>query len=421
MREIEPLERDVIATDSARRTREAAPRRARPARRSRSIVVRSNVRVVAILVAMAGVAAADPRPTLDDFYERTRTRDEGFGDASWLLHMIAGVQTANPSVEAAEPAFATGGRLGIEAGLRGGRASVVRTLLAADVLRVGSSGQWLADAEWQSTAFTAFGRERDDTGLHLSLASTLARRNELRPTDVVEFQRIPYYLVDVEGEATAIGPRIDKDGNLALPVGVANRMRWSLDGATLERRTTVSGAIAYRGFAKQMRNHAQLDFLRAKYTSWDVTGGDASALTLSAGYQRLPYGLDTLPLWALVGYEWAGDRSGAVVQIGMDLPFRGFEFVPELERHLELDPMTATFRRVTTGRFAFRHTYGPVRYGVTYEAASLEQGERFHAITPIAGVTHAGFHLGLSYRFVIAGETMTTARDRFGVALDRRF
>lgn len=378
------------------------------------------MRVVAILVAMCGVAVAEPRPTLDDFYERTRTRQDGFGDADWLFHVIAGAQTANPSVDTAEPAVATGGRLGLEAGLRGDGASVMRTMLAADVLRVGSTGQWLADLEWQSTAFTALGRRNDDTGLHLSFASNLARRNELRPTDVLEFQRLPYYLIDVEGEATPVGAKLDKDSHLALPIGVTNRMRWSLDGAMLERRTAVSGAIAARGFAKQMRNHAQLDFLRVKYTSWDVTGGDASAVTLSAGYQRLPLGLDTLPLWALFGHEWAGDRSGAVVQLGMDLPFRGFEFVPEFERHLELDPMTATFRRVTTGRIAVRHTYGPLRYGVTYEAASLEQGEKFQAITPVAGIGHMGFHLGLQYRFVVAGETMTT-RDRFGLALDRRF
>lgn len=75
--------------------------------------------------------------------------------------------------------------------------------------------------------------------------------------------------------------------------------------------------------------------------------------------------------------------------------------------------------RVTTGKLAVEHRIAFLAYGVAYEAAALETGERFHAITPMLGARYAGFELDVDYRFVVAGETMTTPRDRFSLALLR--
>lgn len=385
----------------------------------------------------ASAAIADPRPTLDEFYERTREREDGFDacigycDGTYLASFLVGAQTANPSTDAAEPRVATGLRLGIDLGMRGSRPEMVRAKLWADVLRINADGTWIEDLAGHFTAFKLFGRERDDTGLHLSFDSIAASRTELRPGDVARLQRVPYRSIDTELEAAPIGPEVDKDGNIALPIGVAYRLRAPQDGGGLQHRTTISGALAIRGFVKSQRTHAQLDLLRVKQTWWSVPGGDAGATTVSAGYQRLPYGLDTLPLCALVGYQWAGDRSGVVAQVGMDLPLStaigDIELAPAFERHLELDPDTAMFRRVSSVRMAVRHRYSIVQWGVAYEAALVEDERRLHAITPELGLTYEGFQLGVNYRFTIARDEPTTMmsttlpRDRFSIALDRAF
>ncbi len=361
---------------------------------------------VIMVAASATAASADPRPTLDDFFERTRTRDDGFGDADYLLHAIVGGQTATPST------LAVGARFGVEAGVRGRPADMVRTKLWLDVLRVNATGVWITDAAWQLTAFRA------TPFVHLSFDSLVGRRTELGTSEVIELQRDPYDTFDAEAEAAAIGPKIDKDASISFALGVANRLRRSIDSdAGLERRTAVSGVIAARAFAKGLRTHAQLDFARLKYTNWDVVGGTASAFTLSTGYQRLPVGLDTLPLWVLVGYEWAGERQGAVIQTGMDLTYAGVTFAPELARHLELDPATAMFHRVTSGRIGLRHTLRYVAYGATYEAGSIEDGESFQAFTPQISARYQGFELGVRCRFT----TTPMLANRFSLALDRGF
>lgn len=401
--------------------------------------------IVGVAFAMtAGTAPtwAQPRPTLDDFFERTRERDQGFDacvgycDGHFLATLLVGAETANPSTDADRPAPATGARLGGELGVRKG-VDVARTRLWADVLRVNGDGQWLTDVAWQVTAFKAIGHrdpDEDDEGWQLALDNVVAQHSELRPVDVARLQQVPYRSVDSEAEIAPIGPKVDKDGHLAIPVGVANRITWPIDGGPLERKTSVSAAIAIRGFPKDDVHHAQFDVLRLKRTAWDVPGGTATAWTISAGYQRLPVGIDTLPLWALIGYEWAGGRSGVTAQIGMDLPLATahgtFEIAPRFERHLEVDPMTATAMRVTAGGIAVRHELGPVRWGVGYEAVAVEGGARIHAITPELGVAFYGLELGLSYRFTFARrdpatpvDPMTTAvpRDRFEVAVDHRF
>jgi hypothetical protein len=387
----------------------------------------------------ASTALADPRPTLDEFYERTREREAGFDacigycDGTWLASFLMGAQTANPSTQAAAPRLATGIRFGVDLGVRGTRPEVVRAKLWADVLRINADGTWITELAGHVTAFKAFEGPNDDVGLHVSFDSVAARRTELRPSDVASLQRVPYRSLDTELELAPIGPKVDKDASIALPLGVAYRLRAPLDGGQLQHRTSMSGALAFRGFAKQLRTHAQLDALRVKYTRWEVAGGDAAATTLSTGYQRLPAGIDTLPLWALVGYQWAGDRHGVVAQLGMDLPlstpFGSFEIAPAFERHFELDPATARFRRVTAARVSLRHRIAFVQWGVAYEAALVESQRRLHAITPELAVIYRGFELGMQYRFIVSDEAMldpavmrsATPKDRFGVSLDRRF
>jgi hypothetical protein len=118
----------------------------------------------------------------------------------------------------------------------------------------------------------------------------------------------------------------------------------------------------------------------------------------------------------------------------MDLPiptdYGAFEIEPKYERHLEVDPMTATAMRVSAGGVRVTHVLGPVRWGVDYAAVSVDGGARLHAITPELGVAFYGLELGLSYRFTFARrepaapvDPMTSAmpRNRFEVALDHRF
>jgi len=368
-----------------------------------------------VVLVLAATAAADPRPTLDDFYERTRTRQDdfdrciGYCDGRLLATLLVGAETATPDAE-----VGYGGRIGMEGGVRGDGPDIARAKLWGSVLRVDASGRWLSDLAGHLTAFKSYGEDRDDTGLNLSLDALVDHHDELRLADIAALQMASSSTVDTEAEVAYLGPKLDKDGHITAALGVANRIRWS--GGEVQRRTSVSFALADRAFVRGMRNHAQLDFLRAKYTSWDTGAHD---VTLSTGYQRLPEGLDTLPLWLLVGYEWTGSRSGLVAQIGMDLTYNGVRITPGFERHLELDPMTNAFTRVTSGRFGISHRLGFLDYGIAYEAASIEHGARFHALTPRVGIAYAGFELGVEYRVMLAS-TMEL-RNRFALALDRRF
>jgi hypothetical protein len=360
------------------------------------------VRLVVLSLVIARTAAADP--SLDDFYERTRDRDVGFGDSDRILAIVAGAQTANPSTDALMPHLASGIRLGVAAGVRRER-DVVKTELWADVLRVHETGDWFTDLGWHTTAFRAW------DVLHLSADALVARRSEIQPSDVAELQLDPYETVDVEAEAAPIGPRIDKDAHLAFPIGVANRLRW--DDAGMSRKTTVSAAVAARGFPKDIRHHAQLDVLRVKRTDWD----GVAAWTLSAGYQRLPMGIDTLPIWALVGYEWAGDRSGAVWQVGGAYERPNLSIGPSIERHFELDPRTGDFARVDSAKLAYRQRMGPVLWGLALEAVSIEDRGSLRALTPEAGVAIHGVELVARYRLAWTHDLMFPA-DRFTVGLD---
>jgi hypothetical protein len=374
--------------------------------------------VLTLLVGEAATYGDAPRPSLDDFYERTRERDEGFSacigycDGHYLAAVMIGAQTANPSNDALEPELATGVRLGADVGVRDDGVGIARSQLWADVLRVNSTGAWLTDLGWHSTAFDEFGKRGRDA-VHVSLDTVLAHRTELQPSDIADFIAQPYSLADVEAEVTPTGPYLDKDTLIALPIGVAERVRWN-DAMPLQHRTTISAAIAGRGFPKGLRHHAQLDFLRVKHTDW---GDGASAWTVSAGYQRLPYGIDTLPIWTLVGYEWAGPRRGITAQIGGALRLPNLEIGPSYERHLELDPRTAMFERVTSARLGFRHRVGPVRWGAAIEHISLEAEGSLTALTPEVGVLVHDVELGVRYRFAWT-ETVMFPAQRFNLSLD---
>ena len=366
-------------------------------------MARSGVRLVIALVVIA--RTADAEPSLDDFYERTRDREVAFGDADRLASLVVGAQTANPSTDELMPHLATGVRIGAQLGARREK-DLVKTELWADLLRIHDTGAWFTDLGWHTTAFEAL------DVLHLSADTLVARRSEIQPSDVAELQLTPYETVDAEAEATPIGPRLDKDAFLALPIGVANRLRWDDTGMT--RKTTISGAIAARGFPKDIGHHAQLDLLRLKHTDWD---GRAGAWTVSAGYQRLPMGIDTLPIWALVGYEWAGDRHWAVWQVGGAYEKPWLSIGPSVERHFELDPRTGMFARVDSGKLAYRQRAGHVLWGLAVEAVSIENRGSLRAVTPEAGVDVHGVELVARYRLAWTQDLMFPA-DRFTIGLD---
>lgn len=379
---------------------------------------------VALAVASAP-AAADPGPTLGDFYDRTRLRYDGFTDCIAYLgycdgHYLAalriGAETANPSTDELHPQLATGLRIGADLGALRGEHDLVRTQLWADVLRVNSTGAWLTDLGWHLTAFEVLGRRRDDSGMHLSFDNVIARRTEITPSDVAELQLDPYETIDTEAEVAPTGPYVDKDGFLALPIGVANRLRWS-DGLAMERRTSISGALAIRAFPHDLRQHAQLDVLRVKHTDWSLAAGSAEAWTFSAGYQHLPDGIDTLPIWALVGYELAGPKQGVVYRLGGAIDVDGVSFGPEVERTFELDPRTATFARVDSGRVRLAQQISWLRWGLAYETVSIDGGGSLRALTPELGIVVRGLTIGARCRFAWTSDLMFPAQ-RFSLSLD---
>jgi hypothetical protein len=385
-----------------------------------------------VLVLLAHAAAADPRPALDEFYARTEDRAEGFDggctgrcDGRYLAGFLIGAETANPSTDALRPRLASGARLGVDLGVRD-ETDVLRVKMWADVLRVHDDGTWITDLASQLTAFKAFGAPRAP-GVQFSLDAQAARRTELQPADFAELQRDPYTVVDAEAEVAPIGDRFDKDTNWAFPIGVANRLRWDDNATSVERRTAISGAIAFRGFVDGVLHHYQFDALRLKYTDWSVPGGRASSWTVSAGWQRLSPGIDWLHIWLLAGYEWTGARSGPVAQLGAEMRFptsRGAVAIgPVFEEHLEIDPLTAHFSRVYHGRLYARHELGRLKWGVAYEAVVIDGGE-LQAVTPEVAVGISGFELGLRYRLAYLRDDRPMGfppGDRFNVALDWLF
>lgn len=380
-------------------------------------------------------ARAEPRPALDDFYDRTRGRAEGFEDClgycdgQHVAAFLVGAQMADPTTDAVQRALAYGGRLGVDLGVFFGRYDVARTKLWADFLHVASTDDSVTDLAWQSTWFAALA-EPGETGLHLSLDTLLASRTELEPSDFAELQLVPYRSADVELEAAPTGGKIDKDAFFALPLGVSSRLRWTPDGATLERRRSASAAVAFRGFLHQVRHHYQLDVLRVKRTEWEVPGGEASSWTLSAGYQRLSPDVEWLQIWLLAGYSWSqgeNTRRGAVAQLGAEMRFPTesgeLELGPMYEAHFALDQRSARFSRVHEIRSYYRQRLDLLRWGLAYQFVALEDFARLHALTPELGVRVLGVDLTGRYRISAVSDARYPgmAEDRFLLAADFLF
>ncbi len=178
---------------------------------------------------------------------------------------------------------------------------------------------------------------------------------------------------------------------------------------------------------KQVRHHYQLDVLRVKRTNWDVLGGDASAWTLSAGYQRLSPDVDWLQIWLLGGYTWNhgdNDARGVVLQLGAETKFPtedgAVEIGPMYEAHYVLDQRTARFARVHEVRLYYRHSLGPAHWGLAYQAVSLEDVATLHALSPELGVKVLGLDLTARYRFSLVHDERFAgaAANRFNISAD---
>lgn len=372
-------------------------------------------------------ADAEPRPTLDDFYDRTRSRAEGFEhclgycDGEHLAAFLIGAQVADPTTDAVQRAVAYGGRFGVDLGVFFGRYDIARTKLWADVLRVPDQNQTITDLAWQNTWFWT-SAEPGDTGVHLSLDTLFTKRSELEPSDLAELQLVPYRSADAEVEATPVGGMVDKDVFLAVPVGAATRLRWSEDGPIIERRQSFSGALALRGFPRRVRHHYQFDVLRLKRTAWEVRGGDATAWSASLGYQRLSPDVDWLQIWLLAGYAWnsgANDARGVLAQLGAETRFPlesgEVEVGPMYEAHFVLDQRSAKFARVHEVRLYYRQRWGRLRWGLAYQGVALEDLAKLHALTPELGASFFGLDLGVRYRYAIVRD------ERFPGMPDHRF
>jgi hypothetical protein len=385
------------------------------------------------VVLIASSAGAEPRPALDDFYDRSRSRAHGFTDClghcdgQSLAAFLVGAQVADPSTDAVQRALAYGGRLGVDLGVLFGRYDIARTKLWADVLHVDETDDTITDLAWQSTWFFA-SAEPGEAGVQLGLDTLLTQRTELEPSDVAQFQLVPYRAADIEFEVAPVGAKIDKDAFVALPFGVARRVRWNQeDDQTLERRTTLAGAFALRGFPSKIAHHYQFDMLRVKRTFWEVPGGDASAWTISAGYQRLSPDVEWLQIWLLGGYAWhaaAEDRNGFVWQLGAETAFPTkdgrIEVGPMYEAHFALDQGTARFSRVHEFRLYYRHTLASLHWGLSYHTVDLEKIATLHALTPQAGVLLLGMDLTARYRisFLRDERFAGAAQDRFNFSAD---
>lgn len=387
----------------------------------------------ALLGLLTSTAQAFERPSLDDFYERTRSRAAafeqctGYCDGRWLLQALVGGQVANPSTDELRPALAEGLRLGLDGGYRPNDQSVLRAQAFADVLWVHSTDDLFTDLVWHGTAFYSTTDHRfEDGGLHLSADAVAAERTELTPADFAELVPRSYRLLDGEAEVTPVGPRVDKDAHIAFPLGAAWRRRWALeDGDVLEDRRTLSGAVAFRGFPKLRGDHLQLDALRVTRVDWDTPGGDAHAWRLSLGYQRLSPDLPGTELWILGGYGWhegANQKSGWLTQVGV-----AFHPVPEHsaglghEAWFGLDPGTNRFERLHRTSAHYRFDNGTWRAGVAWDRVS-RGGAVLHVAIPEAGYRPAwlfGLMLGGRVRIgAFDGEGPAPEDERYELSLD---
>lgn len=398
----------------------------------------------AATAALALPARAQDRAAMDDFYARTRGRHVGFEGCAlgycdgWrLLQALVGAQVANPSTDVLDPALAEGLRLGLDAGLRGGY-SVARARAWADLLWVGASGERLTEYVGQLTGFmTTAGPGAP--GVHLQLDTQIAAREELEPQDFAELQRNPYSVLDVEGEVALVGPKVDKEAFIALPFGVAQRVRWrDVDGGAItEQRRTLSGAVALRAFQKKNRFHYQLELARLTHMRWDLPAGSAQAWRTQLGYQQLSPDIPGVQLWILFGWAWldgSRDDDGFITRLGVDIDFDDLDgggLGPHLgaahyQRDFTLARDTLRFRAVDQVRLYYGTTaWAPVRVGVGYELASVDEVGSLHVLQPqIAWQPFArlGLEIGASVRLRMrsddAVDAAVPASQRFQLQMD---
>lgn len=371
--------------------------------------------------------------------------------SSWALVLLAGAQVGNPSTDAIRPALAEGPRLGLDATYGFSALDVVRARAWVDWLHVNDTGQSVTDLAAETQGFVAVAPDAD-LGVDASLDVLAAQREELTPDDFAQFQVHPYRVVDAEAELCPRGPKVDKDGRVALPIGYARRERWDLrtaGGPGSESRDTLSAAAALRGVQPGRRAHVQLDVLRVTRTLWRLPGGEADGWALTAGYQRLSPGIDELQIWLLAGYGWydgraeaasTGDvparhhaqgplaQTGAVVDLGDapgDLQFRG-----GFDAHFEPDRAagsTGRFARLLQWRAGYGQRAGWLRWDLDVEGVALDRVATLHAVTPALAVEPWGrdaLSVGLRYRFAVAHDERRADapdRDRFSMGVDWAF
>jgi len=420
-----------------------APRPPRP-RARRALAAATTLTALLIGPGACGLASAFDHPALDDFYARTRLRSEGLQrcdalcEGDYVLRFILGAQVANPSTDRLQPRLAEGLRLGADTGLTLNAWSLTRTQLWADVLRVQQGGELITDLTLHHTTFYSTAEDRYDEALHLSADVVLASSAELQPDDFADLRLQPYEVVDTELEAALIGPKIDKGGNLALPLGVSLLRRFDLDERPTEDRLGVSAAIALRGFPHLLDTprddrgrHYQLDFLRASWVGWATPAGDASALRLTAGYQRLSPGIPGFEIELLAGYGWhdgANAPGGAVLETSVEQELTEALVVGAgYDTWFALDRRTLAFSRVHDARLFTDLDLDGLAFGLSWEYVDTGDAGWLHQVQGRVSWHPRwayGLGAGVRYRLQLLRDPRRpepNGAERFNMSLDYLF
>ena len=398
-------------------------------------------RAALVLLLLTETAGAFENPALDDFYARTAARTQGFKDCAaprdcqYVLRFLLGTQVANPSPDQLHPKLAEGLRLGGDAGVTLTPLSVTRTAAWVDLLRVQETGERLRELTLKHTTFYTTAEDRHDAALNVSLDLLAGERSELGARDYAELQLEPYRILDGELELAAIGPPVDKDGNLAFPVGVAYRQRYDEEGDLTETRTSLSGAIAVRAFPNLLdtpdearRRHYQLDVLRLTRVDWDTEAEDAAAWRLSAGYQRLSPGIPGFDIWLLIGYGWheaANEATGWLAQLGAEQTIAdAHQAGVAYDGWFALDRAAGRFERTHNTRLFYRYERGGVSAGLSYEYVAVEGRGALHS-GMVRGSWHPewayGLGLGVRQRVALAEDKQAPEQERVNLSLDWLF
>lgn len=374
------------------------------------------------------------RPSLDDFYERGRTRaacmergirgEEAACDPGRTVAFLVGGEIADPVIDGRR-AVAIGAHVGLDAGLAWGRYDLVRSRAWIGLLRAGSGSKLLTDVTFDTALFQTIAPElHDGLGLHLALAPRLVQRAELEPRDLAELRVAPYRLWDLEAEIAPIGPKIDKDGRLALPLGVDYRAQWDDAGARVEQRTTLSGAVSLRGFPRGARHHLQFDFARLTRVDWSTLAGKAHGWSTSLGWQRLSPDLKGIELWLLGGYGWYSGRNearGLLAQLGVEARGDARWLVgASYDARFALDYRSNHFYRVHDAKAYGRLLAARFQVGAAAELVGVA-GDVVVALTPELLARAGSFALAARYRLVLARSVPlldAPLDDRLSISVD---